>query len=114
MAALEMAFDGWAVLELLGHRRHVGRVQTVTLAGTPMIRVLALEWDAEAKAHKEREHFYAPSALYGFTPCTEDEAHAAVKPTVYDYSTRQLPYRDPEYAADDDPDLGEETDGEQF
>lgn len=85
---MERTFDGWAMLELLGHRRHFGRVTTVTLGGAPMIHIVALEWDTGAKATKEREHYYAPSALYGLTPCTEEEARAAVKPTIYDYANQ--------------------------
>ncbi|MDH2310376.1 hypothetical protein [Methylobacterium brachiatum] len=97
-ARAEEAADGWswAIVEVMGHRRHVGRVREEERYGTRMLRVdVPIDGDPDAKGW--RTHFYAGSALFGETPCTRDAALAANRP--YEPPARlALPHRgeDPE------------------
>jgi hypothetical protein len=109
-------FEGWAILELIGHRRLAGYVRPAQLAGAGLIRIdvprgvpcegASASWcpncgdcncpererdlDGEdCPLHKaSSEHplpdtaatqFYAPSALYCLTPCTEEVARKVAK-----------------------------------
>lgn len=66
--ATEGTFEGWAILELMGHRRLGGFVRTVELAGVGLFRIDVPTADAEELTTQ----FYAPAALYCLTPATED------------------------------------------
>lgn len=100
------AGDGWswAVIEVMGHRRHVGRVREEMRYGVPMVRVdVPIDGDPEAKGWLT--HFYPGSALFGETPCTRDAALKANKP--YERPAQlTLPAR----YADADSDLGDDPD----
>lgn len=59
--------EGWAILELMGHRRLGGLVSEVTVAGAPMLRI-----DIPAEAGQpQATQFYSAAALYCITPTTE-------------------------------------------
>ena len=66
-------FKGWAVLELMGHRRLAGYVQEVQIAGAGMLRIDVPAADGEAT------QFVSPSSLYALTPCTEATARVIAK-----------------------------------
>jgi hypothetical protein len=68
MGADEKAFEGWAILELMGHRRLAGWVSEVTMFGHGFIR-LDIPADGELPAATQ---FYSPSSLYALTPTTEE------------------------------------------
>lgn len=63
------AITGWAVVELMGHRRLVGKVEEVEVAGAGFLRVEVL---GEGGAFTTQ--FYAPGAVYCVTPTTEQNA----------------------------------------
>ena len=64
-------FEGWAILELMGHRRLIGRLSTATIAGASFLRIdIPLDGD-------EATQFYSPSAVYAITPTTEELARRA-------------------------------------
>jgi hypothetical protein len=63
------AFDGWAILELMGHRVRAGRVQEVEIAGGKMIRI-----DIPTFTGEDVTEFYASSAIYALRPCSEGVA----------------------------------------
>lgn len=64
--------EGWAIVELMGHRRVAGYVRETTVAGAPMLRV---DVPAPTKEGKDRQtQFYAPSSIYALTPTTEETA----------------------------------------
>lgn len=95
--------DGWewAVVEVMGHRRHVGRTREVERFGIKMVRV-DVPTKGDPEAHGWTTHFYTGTSLFGFTPCTQEAALAANKP--YEAPARlALSSR---YAADDSDDDG--------
>lgn len=63
-------FKGWAILELMGHRRLAGFVQEVTLAGAGMLRIDVPSKDGDAT------QFFQPASIYALTPCSEATARA--------------------------------------
>jgi hypothetical protein len=65
------SFEGWAILELFGHRKLGGRLSQVEIAGQGFIRIDVPDVEAD-----QATQFYAPSAVYGITPCTEATARA--------------------------------------
>ncbi len=62
-------FEGWAILELMGHRKLGGYVREQNVAGAGFIRI-----DVPGKDGNVATQFYAPGALYCLTPVTEDIA----------------------------------------
>lgn len=62
------AYQGWAVVEVMGHRSHVGEVSGVVQFGEAMLRIDALEPDGV------KTHFYPGRAIFGITPCSEEWA----------------------------------------
>jgi hypothetical protein len=72
----EDRFEGWAILELMGHRRLAGWVTETELAGQGVLR---LDVPREGAADDDgwlATQFYAPSALYCLTPTSEETARA--------------------------------------
>jgi len=72
--------DGWAVLELMGHRKLAGRISEVVVAGVPMLRLDV----PDSSEDGWQTQYYAGSALFSVTPTTEElarrfaEAHRPV------------------------------------
>ncbi len=69
-------FEGWAILELMGHRRLGGFVTETELAGHGVLRLdvpRPLPW-LEGEGPWAATQFYAPSALYCLTPTSEEAA----------------------------------------
>lgn len=65
-------FEGWAILELMGHRVLGGYVREVEIAGCGMLRI-----DVPAIGDSpSATQYYAPAAIYGMTPTTEGIARA--------------------------------------
>lgn len=69
-----MAFENWAVLELLGHRQRIGYVKEVEIAGAPMLRIDILMAKDQAGQDITATEYYAMSAVYALRPCTEETA----------------------------------------
>lgn len=66
------AFEGWAILELMGHRRLAGYLSEATLAGGAFVRIdVPGPEDGDVKSATQ---FYAPGAVYCITPTSEDVA----------------------------------------
>ena len=64
--------DGWAILELMGHRRLGGQVSEAMIAGASFIRIDVPGHGVDPVATQ----FYAPGAVYCITPTTEETARA--------------------------------------
>lgn len=67
-------FEGWAILELMGHRRLGGYVQEATVAGSGFLRI-----DVPGDGEPIASQFYSPSSVYCLTPTTEEMARAVAK-----------------------------------
>ena len=89
MSADSESFSGWAILELMGHRRLAGFVTEQQIAGAAFLRL-----DVAGPPHPEDDEddgpavalhggfeggvtqFYSPQAVYCITPTTQDIAVA--------------------------------------
>lgn len=78
----DQKFRQWGVLELFGHTRLAGEVSEAQIGGATFIRI-----DVPAVAEREETNYvprrpalpaftkyYGPSAIYGFSPTTEEIA----------------------------------------
>ena len=66
------AFEGWAIVELMGHRRLAGLVSEAVQYGVPMLRLDVPGPSGTPLATQ----FYGGAALYCVTPTTEEIARA--------------------------------------
>lgn len=62
------AYEGWAILELMGHRRLGGYVSEVELAGSRMLRIDVHDGD------ESFTQFYGGGSIYCLTPTSEETA----------------------------------------
>ena len=103
-------FEGWAILELMGHRERPGYVKETEIAGGKMLRIdIPVARDAVGNDVTVTE-FYSVSAIYCMTPCTEEIARGRVnsyndprplRPMEYrERETRALPTKDVEDEAE--------------
>lgn len=80
------AFDQFAILEIVGHRRLGGRVREATIGGIPLIRI-----DAFRDGAGPVTQYYGPSAIFCLTPATEEAARMAGRfeaPVSYEVDVR--------------------------
>lgn len=96
-------FEGFAIVQQMGHKTVAGYVTTVYFGSVAMLRVvqqerpseeLTIERDEWVDGHyiyagsrvrisrKRAEQYIAASSLYAFTPCSEEEANASQPKTV--------------------------------
>lgn len=75
MTEQKEGFEGWAILELMGHRRLGGHVRTTELAGAPFFRIDVPSADGTRMATQ----FYSPGSVYCMTPTTEETARAIAR-----------------------------------
>jgi hypothetical protein len=68
----EGIFEGWAIIELMGHRKLGGYLSEQTIAGAAFVRIDVVNIDGTAIATQ----FYSASAVYCITPTTQDVATA--------------------------------------
>lgn len=68
------AFEGWAVLELMGHRRLGGKVSEAQIAGVSFLRI---DMPADEAGRPDLTQYYSPQSVYCLTPATEEIARAA-------------------------------------
>jgi hypothetical protein len=98
-------FEGWAILELMGHRQRPGYVKEVEMAGGKMLRI-----DIPVTESDVVTEFYGTAALYSMRPASEEIVRDAVRRS---YGADPRPIRPVEYrpserlsspALEDDPD----------
>jgi hypothetical protein len=101
--------EGYAILELLGHRRLAGWLSEQEIAGHGFIRL-----DTSTEGGSLVTSFHAPASVYAITPCTEEIAReiarSAPKPVErWDLrgllpaeTARMAPVHDLEYDMDED------------
>lgn len=103
-------FEGWAILELMGHRRLAGYVTEQEIAGAGMLRIDVPGEGEEVQATQ----FYSPSSLYCLTPVTEEVARGlAARTRPAPVQRWELPAPrgpEPREDPDDEPIDGDEDD----
>lgn len=62
-------YEGWALLELMGHRKLAGKVSEQVIAGAALLRI-----DVPTGPETSVTQFYGGSAIYCITPTTEEIA----------------------------------------
>lgn len=90
----------WAVVELFGHIRHAGLVQEELVLGVTMGRVDVPDAKDPAKTHAT--HYFAGSAIFRLTPCTEEFARKVAAEGQGVWTTYQLPEHGDEDELDDE------------
>lgn len=63
-------FEGWVVLELMGHRRLAGFLTEQTIAGSGFLRI-------DIPSNPPVTQLYSPQSVYCVTPTTEAVARRA-------------------------------------
>ncbi len=73
-------FEGWAILELMGHRRLGGYVQEQEIAGHGFLRIdVPDQQELDTGPTYSATQFYSPGSVYCLTPTTEAMARAVAK-----------------------------------
>ena len=106
------AFDEWALVELFGHARIVGKVTEATIAGGVFIRVDVPNDDGSEVLFTR---FFGPSAIYSMSPIDKDMAlHLARSVSAEPVKQYELPpqLRAPEPVPTGRPDYGDDVDDE--
>lgn len=94
----EITFEGWAIVELMGHRQRGGYVKDVEMFGGKLLRV-----DIPVEPEKTVTEFYGCSAIYALRPCTEQIARDFCKRSYED----PRPIQPVEYRPRETPQLGQ-------
>jgi hypothetical protein len=79
-------FEGFAILELMGHRKLAGRLSEQEIAGQAFVRI-----DLPGEAGDVATQFYSAAAVYAITPTTEEIARAVAGTYQPTPVTRQAP-----------------------
>ena len=82
------AYEGWAYLELMGHRRHAGFVREVEMYGGKQIRIDIPTDDGDVTK------FYGAGAIYALSPCSEEVARDLAEGLGDPRPVKPLGYRD--------------------
>ncbi len=85
----ESGFEGWAILELMGHRRLGGKLSEATIAGGAFIRI-DIPHPNRAGLFRASQ-VYSPAAVYAITPTTEEIACAIGRRAPEPVSRWELP-----------------------
>lgn len=67
----ELKFEEWAIVDVMGHQRYVGRVSEETIAGTGFVRI---DIPSTGPEHPEWTKLIGPSSIYAITPVSEEIA----------------------------------------
>src|ERR1700723_2867437 len=94
-------FEGYAILELMGHRSRPGFVQEVEMAGTKMLRVDIPIRKNDLGQDVIITEYFAGSAVYALRPCTEEVARHELKWMSDPRPVRPMEFREPAQIATD-------------
>lgn len=72
----DTSYEGWGIVELMGHRQIAGHLRNVTMYGSDFLRIDVTLPDNTVTVTQ----FYSPSSVYCITPTTRDTAvHVAIR-----------------------------------
>lgn len=97
MDATQTEGGEWAVVEIFGHRRHVGKTFEVDRFGAKMIRIdepTLPDGAASFEGATWTTHYYGGAAIFSVQPT--DEA-TALRLAVRHFVPRAIPYRASDY-----------------
>lgn len=66
------AFEGWFIVEQMGHKRMAGYIRSVTVAGAGFICI-------DVPSDPPLTQLIRPETVYCLTPCTEETARGMCK-----------------------------------
>jgi hypothetical protein len=92
MSMSEQAYEGWAFLELMGHRQRVGQVREVEMFGGKLLRI-----DIPCEGGDVTE-FYGCSSIYALRPISEDIARERARAYGDPRPVKPLHYRLEDYS----------------
>jgi len=92
----QQPFDVWAVVELMGHRRVIGRVSEQEIAGAGFLRI-------DLPTDPPQTQYYAPGSVYAITPVSEEAARLAARRAADPISVWELPEQIRAAISQDDP-----------
>jgi hypothetical protein len=75
-------FETWGILELMGHRRLVGKLSEETIAGAAYLRIDILNPDGQSTEFKATQ-YYTSGAIYCITPMTFEAAFSIKDENAY-------------------------------
>jgi hypothetical protein len=104
------AFEGWAVVEVMGHRVLAGYCDHVRVAGTEMLRVMI---HGKTPGDPSEPHIMAAGSIFAVHPCSEEEVRARSTHLVVGRQYPQLCAYEGEGWDDSDdpgPDEGDDSD----
>lgn len=103
-------FKGWALVELMGHRKRAGLCEDVAMFGGRLLRV---DIPCKEPAGTFTTEFYGGPAIYGLHPCDEATGRRLAKEHTYDRPI--APYKEPAQLSlgYDDGDEGDSADGDR-
>lgn len=85
--------EGWALLELFGHQRIVGRVSTQVVGVAALVRVDVPDLTKGGKVvRKGFTRFYGPGAIYSITP-VDETAVRQMLPFISGQPVKEWEYR---------------------
>lgn len=85
--------EGWALVELFGRQRIVGRCSTQTVGVAALIRVDVPDLTKDGKVvRKGFTRFYGPGAIYSITPVDEDSVRQLL-PHISGEPVKEWEYR---------------------
>lgn len=81
MTETETKNDGWEwmIVEIMGHRKHAGRVREEERFGAKMLRI-DVPVKGDPAAHGWDTHYYASASIFSFTLTDEESAMEANRP----------------------------------
>lgn len=88
------AFEGWAVVEFLGHRVRYGRVSEVTVFGEPFCRI-------DLPTEPPTFELYAGKSVYGLRPASEEQVRAYHAPRPLLAACAEVVVKDAEWDDED-------------
>lgn len=108
-------YEGWAILELMGHRRLGGHLTAASIAGASLLKIDVYTDDF---CDPSATQFYSPAAVYAITPCTEETArrvNGKVAPVaVWELPRPQLPAAVAAHRPDDEDDERVDVDAADY
>lgn len=107
MASETSVFEGWCIVEQLGHKRLAGFVSEQVVGGTAFIRIDVPGSNGAPVATQ----FLSGQSIYAITPCTEDLARKVAQTCVVQPVTQwDLPRALPPASRQDDEDDRDDLD----